>query len=174
MSLDPALELAAKSLQLVDVILKSIRADLGPASDVVEALQQENLLLQIKRPNCESVTSYQAEGTESTKALHAFAIEAGVRLLSRRESSESAPINLADSIVGTIECTFIATFRDESISNVQLTPEQLEKFGEHNAAFHVWPYWREVVQSAASRMGLPRLILPPFRLQKSATSDVKT
>jgi preprotein translocase subunit SecB len=33
-----------------------------------------------------------------------------------------------------------------------------------NGVFHVWPYWREMVQNTLARMGLPPLILPVFRV----------
>lgn len=42
--------------------------------------------------------------------------------------------------------------------------EVLEKFGQHNAIFNTWPYWREYLQSQLARMSLPTFMLPVFRL----------
>jgi preprotein translocase subunit SecB len=44
--------------------------------------------------------------------------------------------------------------------------DELEAFAQTNAIFNVWPYWREFVQSVFTRMGLPPLTLPVFRLAR--------
>ena len=41
-------------------------------------------------------------------------------------------------------------------------------FAGANAVFNVWPYFRELVQSTACRMGVPQLVIP------SLTIPVKT
>jgi preprotein translocase subunit SecB len=40
----------------------------------------------------------------------------------------------------------------------------LRAFAELNGVFNAWPYWREYVQSMTTRMGLPPLVVPVFRL----------
>ncbi|MDZ4685724.1 MAG: hypothetical protein SH850_11715 [Planctomycetaceae bacterium] len=40
------------------------------------------------------------------------------------------------------------------------TDEQLDAFGELNAVYNLWPYWREYVQSVLCRMGLPPFAIP--------------
>ena len=41
----------------------------------------------------------------------------------------------------------------------------LRYFAELNGALNVWPYWRELVQTVASRAGLGALTLPVYRAQ---------
>ena len=41
---------------------------------------------------------------------------------------------------------------------------QIKAFGRTNGMLNVWPYWREFVQSATMRAGLPPLTLPLFRV----------
>jgi len=41
-----------------------------------------------------------------------------------------------------------------------LTEEHLLAFGKKNAAFHIWPYWREMVNSTFGRMSLPGVLIP--------------
>jgi hypothetical protein len=57
---------------------------------------------------------------------------------------------------------------------VDLTPRQLNAFGNLNVLYNAWPYWREFVQDMAARMGLPRLVVPVFRIARpvSASSTV--
>lgn len=42
--------------------------------------------------------------------------------------------------------------------------DEIEGFGQVNAVFNAWPYWREIVQSSLSRMGMPGLTIPLYRL----------
>ena len=42
--------------------------------------------------------------------------------------------------------------------------EAFKKFAETNGVFNAWPYWREFVQNATVRMGLPSLTIPVFRI----------
>lgn len=55
-------------------------------------------------------------------------------------------------------------------------PEEAFKvFAETNGVFNAWPYWREFVQNATVRMGLPSLTIPVFRVfnPKEAKSSKK-
>lgn len=47
--------------------------------------------------------------------------------------------------------------------------EVLEEFARVNGAFNAWPYWREYVQTTLSRMNLPPLVLPVFRVKPEST-----
>lgn len=44
-------------------------------------------------------------------------------------------------------------------------PLALEHFAKLNGVHTVWPYWRELVQSSVSRVGLGPLVLPVFRVE---------
>tara|TARA_B100001989_G_C24212902_1_gene304026 strand:+ start:38 stop:505 length:468 start_codon:yes stop_codon:yes gene_type:complete len=41
-----------------------------------------------------------------------------------------------------------------------VAPETLQAFADHNAAFNVWPFFRESLHSITLRMGLPGYTLP--------------
>jgi hypothetical protein len=43
----------------------------------------------------------------------------------------------------------------------------LSEFARVNGTFNAWPYWREYVQTTAARMGLPPLVIPVFRVERS-------
>lgn len=51
-------------------------------------------------------------------------------------------------------------------ADFEVSKEELSEFGNVNAVFNAWPYWREFVQSSIGRMGLPPVVLPVFRLPK--------
>jgi hypothetical protein len=46
----------------------------------------------------------------------------------------------------------------------ELTEDDIESFGAVNGLYNAWPYWREFLQNMTSRMGLPALIAPVFRV----------
>ncbi len=160
MSLNPSLKKAAACLNIRDVVLKDIRAGWGIARELTKPIQDP--LVEVIHPHCVSHSTLVSEGAETTR--HIFEIRCGVRLL----ENDANEANRDASVLASIVCLFLADF-DEVLEDDSLNEDALTEFGQHNVPFNVWPYWREVVQSAASRMGLPRIVLPPFRLGRSAT-----
>jgi hypothetical protein len=56
--------------------------------------------------------------------------------------------------------------------NQNFSSEMFSAFGQINAVFNAWPYWRELVQSSLGRMSMPVLTVPVFRLpQKDPEND---
>lgn len=49
---------------------------------------------------------------------------------------------------------------------------QVKAFGEFNAVFNAWPYWREFVQSTTVRLALPALVLPLHKINLQAAVSV--
>lgn len=71
-----------------------------------------------------------------------------------------------------IEATFLLLY---SISSVEdLDDAAFRSFAEVNGTYNAWPYWREFVQSITSRMELPTLTVPVFRIAPTPTkADTK-
>tara|TARA_R110001606_G_scaffold381779_1_gene543192 strand:- start:366 stop:824 length:459 start_codon:yes stop_codon:yes gene_type:complete len=61
-----------------------------------------------------------------------------------------------------IEADFIAEYR----MTEDLEQECIDEFAQHNASFHVWPYWREFLSSQCERLRLPRVVLPTVQFSK--------
>ena len=72
---------------------------------------------------------------------------------------------LQAEIRGTFELSYKVP-DDESFSS-----EELDAFGQVNAVFNAWPYWRELVQASLARMSMPLLTVPVFRLPRNRTDD---
>jgi len=51
---------------------------------------------------------------------------------------------------------------------IEIEPSDLDEFAPINAPFNAWPYWREIVRSALSRLDLPGFLLPLFRITDAA------
>lgn len=61
-----------------------------------------------------------------------------------------------------IEAIFMLIYQAKDLSG--LNEEAFESFGQANGVYNAWPYWREYVQNITSRMGLPSLTIPVFRI----------
>ena len=79
--------------------------------------------------------------------------------------SASDEEKLQAEIRGTFELSYKVP-DDESFSS-----EELDAFGQVNAVFNAWPYWRELVQASLARMSMPLLAVPVFRLPRNRTND---
>jgi len=69
-----------------------------------------------------------------------------------------------------INASFLLTY-DYKDEFVGFPDEAFKKFAEMNGMYNAWPYWREFVQNATVRMGLPSLTIPVFRLFASKKAD---
>jgi len=65
-----------------------------------------------------------------------------------------------DRVRDVMEVKALFLLKYSIASEREFAPEVLEAFAGLNAPLHCWPYWRELVHSMASRMGLPGLIIP--------------
>ena len=54
------------------------------------------------------------------------------------------------------------------------TQREIRAFADSNAMLNSWPYWREFVQNTVSRMNLPPLVLPLFRLSPPGAAKPST
>lgn len=168
MTLPPKLSLAVQRLQIADVLLKSIAARLE--NDFVPMLVPEGeLAYQFKLPVCRSYRSFDAEGANLQLRKHVFEVFAALRFVSAREGPDAS---VEAEPNATIESEFLV-FYDEKLDDECLDEESIGLYAQSNVPFSVWPYWREVVQSACGRMGLPRVVLPTHRLHRPQpiTSD---
>ncbi|MCX5644598.1 MAG: hypothetical protein NTZ17_07915 [Phycisphaerae bacterium] len=64
----------------------------------------------------------------------------------------------------SIGATFVLWYSIDSKEG--LDDKALGSFATLNGTYNAWPYWREFVQSVTSRMGLPPLTIPVFRLPR--------
>ncbi|CAN5895734.1 hypothetical protein BH23PLA1_BH23PLA1_24560 [soil metagenome] len=64
--------------------------------------------------------------------------------------------------VVAIECGFVLIYAVPSFE--ELDDEGLKAFARTSGVFNAWPYWREFVQSACTRLAVPTLRVPTFRL----------
>jgi len=92
-----------------------------------------------------------------------YFIGTGLRLLKKGVDSSRTDIGKED-ILGEISATFVVSY----VSTHAEAPTQsmLMAFSD-NVVHHMWPYWREFLQSATARFRLPAVVLPMRLVQQS-------
>lgn len=90
--------------------------------------------------------------SEPTFWIYKFVYQVSIRFIQESGDNEESKVILQ------ISADFLASYT----SSEQLVEECLKEFATRHVGFHVWPYWREAVQSASSKLGLPKTIHVPF------------
>ncbi|HEY2344503.1 MAG TPA: hypothetical protein VGH80_01320 [Xanthomonadaceae bacterium] len=174
MSLNPKLKAAIDHLRIADVTLKSINAFLCEDFDPMELDEQKGVLFQTVHPICKAIRRLEGEAVGQVRKRAVFEMFAGLRVLRHVDVVREIDDDIEKQVCATIECHFLVAYDESEHASDSLDEEALSAFAQHNVPFNVWPYWREITQSACGRMGLPRIVLPTHRLHKSATvSDTK-
>lgn len=69
-----------------------------------------------------------------------------------------------------IEATFLLLYAIQPDKDFE--PRCYEYFAQVNGALNAWPYWREFVQSATARAGIPGVVVPLFRIVTEPVEDM--
>lgn len=91
-----------------------------------------------------------------------FIYAVGSRLIFSHEKEESAKEEYRPllEVVGVFEAKYI--------SKNKLAEAELKEFSSDNVGYHVWPYWREYVQSTCARMDFsPAFEVPVYFVPQS-------
>jgi hypothetical protein len=117
---------------------------------------------------CEGVEVYVKEGEvddPSSAFEYRFLFRAGLRLIAENERDHAEREDYKPMI------EILALWESRYFSTVELDQEHIDAFSAENVGFHVWPYWREYVQSSCSRLGSPNAFeIPLYIIQKSDSS----
>ncbi len=99
------------------------------------------------------------DAEDEEKWGYRYLYTAGVRLIPSSEEAESG----AEDYEPLIE--IVGVFEASYTSPIELDEASLMAYSVDNVCYHVWPYWREYVQSSCARMGLsPALAVPVYRM----------
>lgn len=163
-----ALNRAITSLAVLDVYLGETSAKLAsgfdPKRDAAEYSVQA-------RHRAEEAVDVVPPDDGAEQRIVVFRISTGVRLVAR-DAGETELNPGQESrkprILAELTAVFVAEYR---VTSPELPDEKaLKAFASQNALFHVWPYWREYVQSMCARLRLPQIMLPMFRLPDARSS----
>jgi hypothetical protein len=91
-----------------------------------------------------------------------FVYQLGVRVL--QDPDDERDTEADDTIISVVEAQMYALYLETNGGDAApLGRLVLDEFGHANGLYHVWPYWREYVHSAFSRLRMPTITIPMFR-----------
>lgn len=96
----------------------------------------------------------QQEGGGESVWEYRFHYALGVRLIDQGEDE--------DDESPEVDLEIMATFQARYLCKRQLEKEEASAFAKDNVGYHVWPYWREFVQTTCNRIGLSSPIEIPM------------
>jgi len=125
--------------------------------------EQKDLQVQYKSRHLEKYNFMQ----DAENALVIFQYETGVRLVDD---------SLNEKEEGFIQVEIVANFSSEYLlADVDAFDEEaMSEFLNCNVRFHVWPFWREYLQSTCTRMGLPVIPLPHHFRPLEKTNETRS
>lgn len=96
----------------------------------------------------------------------AFDFAAGIRLVDQRQlkTLEENPDIADEALYLEITATFSSHYRLKDGADENSLVDAFGEFGRHNVGYHVWPYWREYVQSTCARIGIPPIPIPMYQI----------
>lgn len=109
------------------------------------------------------VNGLTGSGEEGLRSwVYKYTYHAGVRLV----NGELTPDVREEDVMVEIKASFDAFYTSGEL----LSEESAQVYGEKNVKFHIWPFWREFVQSTCGRVGLvPAIEIPVYRAMNGTT-----
>ena len=165
---DDLLQTAIDSLAIDDVYLRQTHVAFKNDFDPKVPGQSLDMQLRISTEGVEELDGtevVQGESEQHAVKLVRIRLGAGLRFMPGGLSDEikNSPDELPKYVRAEINASFVAEYR---VTRDGLSREAIEEFAKRNAAYHVWPYWREYVQSVCARTRLPNVIVPLFQLPR--------
>ena len=163
---DESIQRAIEALSIVDVFPRSLSVTVS--DDFDQKYGEEPVRVQwrhgLRQVTILEVKSGEAADSEDIPIVH-FTFETGLRYLTGETEDQE---EVSESIV----CAeILADIRAEYRLTNSIDEPSLEAFGSQNALFHIWPYWREIVQSLSARFRLPAFALPMYQHPKTNGED---
>jgi len=143
------LEKALSALQLIEVRLRNANVRLVDELEP-QFLKSRALEVQGLRGVGKIKEIALKEGEEDWWEYNFF-YAAGARLVEKEKG---------DDPLVEVQATFNAVYR----SREQLSQDSVKEFSEQHVGYHVWPYWREFVQSSCTRLGVAPIRIPLYRI----------
>ena len=145
------LEEAVEHLSLFTINLES--ENFQTARDICPEFQQySSFSIQMKNNHLSAGTLTVQTGQGDQEVLlykHSMAM----RVVNEQEKDE----NGLSQVLIEIEATYRVSY---SVKNSLPSEEAMAEFAQHNVPHHIWPFWREQVNTIVLKAGLPSIVIP--------------
>jgi len=151
----PEIKKCADNLLIQSVTLKNLYVNLR---DDMDSEDFDDSCLEHSQ-ELKGLKMFKSLETEEGKWLYRLYTVIGIRFVSH-EDFESENSNDSIEPVLEIKSEFVAQYE----SSCELSEEEVNQFGQQHVFYHVWPYWREVLQSSCARLGITPIVISPLRV----------
>jgi hypothetical protein len=162
--MDKDLELAKQTLNIMSVNLQSSEVCLSE-NILASEFSVKGLVKQIYR-NVISVIELEAGNDEKKWFEYHFIYAVGMRFIEPQDDADDLVENEGEdssAIILEIKGKFKAIY----LSFDQLDSDKIKAFSSDNVGYHVWPYWREFVQSTCNRLAIETVSVPTYIVDSS-------
>lgn len=156
-----AIEAAKKSLTLRELLVKELTVFVS--DELSETLGETDAGMAL-RSGC--IAHKRLVKKEGESQVVRFKYSCGLRLANKEVTEVTKPNELEKEDL-LLEIT--ATYTVDYTMKEDLSEEGLAEFGHINVGYHVWPFWRELLQSTCNRIGISPISLPFYRPPKAKT-----
>jgi hypothetical protein len=167
------LDIAQLSLSILDINLRDARVTVREDVDA-PFLSQEfaNTSRQTyRKAQGISESEIKVMNSDQQQWHYRFGYECGIRLVDDKDLVSDLPTDVEERKISPL-VEVVAHFEARYVSKEKLSDAAISAFAEHNVGFNVWPYWREIVQSMCSRIGVhPCFTIPLYRMPKRSPSQ---
>ena len=146
--MNSAFDKAKESLIIKSVNLRNSYIALNDDIEPFE-LKEKDTEIQSFR-GVEKVKELSIQSEEEDYWEYNFFYAVGVRVIEEMDNENEVNLFLE------IKACFNALYR----ANEKLDVEVIKAFSKQNVGYHVWPYWREFVQSSCTRLNVSPLEIP--------------
>jgi hypothetical protein len=151
MSSENLLEEAKRKFAIQDVFLCDSKV--WSSRKLALGSQVADPAVQYKLDQNNECTVVEAEGPNETK-IYGIQYFVGTNVnIFTGQVREGEPSE--DQLVATIAATFLVRY----VSDTAPSQEMIQAFNDH-AIHHIWPYWREYVESTTTRLRVPTVVIP--------------
>lgn len=158
---------AIENLAIQGVFLRT--ASIKQHPDFDPRLDRRELQIQTRSgPTRLSDLEVKADSDAETQELFHVHFSCGLRLTNPEFIEEAEP---ETGVAVEMLATFVAEYMVKPGSMV--SQEARNAFARDNVGYHVWPYWREYVQSTCARLGLPIVAIQMYRVPKASQRQTK-
>lgn len=152
-----AFEIAKKALSIKSVLLRDSYVALNEEFDTQELDKLKSEIQTFRGVHKVKEVSLQNDEQEIWE--YDFFYSCGIRIVEETEMEEGSE-DSEDQTEALVEIR--ATFAAKYKAAEKLDKELIQAFSEENVGYHVWPYWRELVQSSCLRMNIEPLETPMY------------
>ena len=158
-----ALDRAISAIEIVNISVAALEAGMRNGYSPNFILPQHRRV-QLRGPVIRALEFTDEEHAKAgNPMLFQFKVQCGLRLIDI-EDTQDIPLEDAEKkTILQVEAEFFVCYR---LKDGAAFPDEeaMREFGENNVTFNVWPYWRELIQSVTTRLGVASVTIPLRRM----------